>query len=160
MKANELPVITERLLATMQDDGYKQAFLDNVAWVLGFFASYCERRGMQVITIEAAVRFCQEQFGFDYYEPSANLQHSLRRPLLALFEYYQTGSYLRMHPNKSVHANIPEAFGDQRRSQPQPETQISAIQDTYHIHHMQFQKTRRILKFQGIEPVSVATKEP
>ena len=111
MKANELPVITEKLLAAMQSDGYKQAFLDNAAWVLDFFASYCKKRDLQIITIEAAVLFCQEQFGFDYYEPSAHLQNSIRRPLLSLFEYYQTGSYLRIHP-KSVHANIPEAFGD------------------------------------------------
>ena len=48
----------------------------------------------------------------------------------------------------------------------EPQALISAMvenHDAYrgvHIHHMQFQKARCILKFQGIKPVSVATKEP
>ena len=111
MKANELPVITENLLAAMQSDGYSQKFLDSAVWILELFSSYCEKRGLHTISVDAAVLFCKEQFGFDYYEPSASLQHSIRRPLLSLFEYYQTGSYLRIHP-KSVHTKIPEAFGD------------------------------------------------
>ena len=110
MKTKEISVIAEKLLATMQSDGYSQTFLDNAVWILDLFASYCERKNVKEVTIEDAVHFCQEQWGFDYYNPSTNLQHSLRRPLLSLFEYYSTGSYLRYHP-KSVHVNIPEAFG-------------------------------------------------
>lgn len=111
MKTNEISVIAEKLFAAMQSDGYSQNFLDNSAWIINLFALYCERQNVQDVKIENAVQFCQEQWGFDYYNPSANLQYSLRRPLLSLFEYYETGSYLRYHP-RSVHAKIPEAFGD------------------------------------------------
>ena len=110
MKTNEISVVAKNLIAMMQNDGYSQETVVNSSWILEQFASYCEQKKAQEITIEYAVRFCQEKFGFDYYNPSASIQHSLRRPLLSIFEFYETGSYLRIHP-KSVHANIPEAFG-------------------------------------------------
>ena len=110
MKTNEISVTAKELFATMQDDGYSQKFLDNSGWILEQFASYCRRENVQEVTTDVAVQFCQKQWGFDYYNPAVSIQHSLRRPLLSLFEYYDTGSYLRHHP-RSVHANIPEAFG-------------------------------------------------
>ena len=111
MKTKELSVIAEELITTMRSDGYSEGFLNNSAWILGLFTSYCEKQNASDISVEDAVLFCRDQFGFDYYNISADIQHSLRRPLLSLFEFYETGTYLRIHP-KSVHTKIPDAFGN------------------------------------------------
>ena len=63
MKTNEISVIAEKLFATMQSDGYSQKFLDNSAWIINLFASYCERQNVQDVKIENAVQYCQEQWG-------------------------------------------------------------------------------------------------
>ena len=111
MKTNELSAIAEELIIMMRNDGYSESFLNNSKWILGLFASYCKKRNMLDISVEAAVLFCRDHFRFDYYNTSANIQHSLRRPLLSLFEFYETGTYLRIHP-KSVHTKIPDVFGN------------------------------------------------
>ncbi|MBP3239198.1 MAG: tyrosine-type recombinase/integrase [Oribacterium sp.] len=111
MKTHELSVVAGELITAMRNDGYSEGFLNNSAWILGLFASYCEKQNVSDISIEDAVLFCKDHFGFDYYNLSANIQHSLRRPLLSLFEFYETGTYLRIHP-KSVHTKIPDAFGN------------------------------------------------
>ena len=82
MKTHELSVVAGELITAMRNDGYSEGFLNNSAWILGLFASYCEKQNVSDISIEDAVLFCKDYFGFDYYNLSANFKHSLRRPLL------------------------------------------------------------------------------
>lgn len=56
-------------------------------------------------------KFYEEQYDIDIFNPKYNSQLALRRPLLILMEYYETGSYFKSH-HKSVALNVPKEYGE------------------------------------------------
>lgn len=102
MKTKDLPEITAALHEKIKADGYSDTVLDNTRWILGHFGDYCIRKKIPETTVPAAAAFVQECFGFDYYNLTARMQSVLRRPLMILIEYEESGNYLKTHQKGST----------------------------------------------------------
>lgn len=92
MKTKDLPAVAQGLYRKMEADGYSQAVLDTTKWILGHFENYCNIKGIPCITVRVAVDFIKECFGFDYYHTITPMQTVLRRPLLILLEFEESGT--------------------------------------------------------------------
>ena len=97
MKTKDLPEIAAALYEKLKADGYSATVLDNTRWILGHFGNYCLRNGIPEITPSVAAVFVQDCFGFDYYNLTARMQSVLRRPLMILIEFEESGNYLKTH---------------------------------------------------------------
>lgn len=102
MKTKDLPKITSALYEKLKADGYSDTVLDNTRWILKHFENYCIRKKIPEITVPVAAAFVQECFGFDYYNLTARMQSVLRRPLMILIEYEESGNYLKTHQKGST----------------------------------------------------------
>lgn len=102
MKTKDLPAVTDALINKMRADGYSKTVLDNTKWILGHFENYCNRKSILDITVPTAAEFVQECFGFDYYNLTARMQSVLRRPLMILIEFEESGNYLKTHQKGST----------------------------------------------------------
>lgn len=109
MKTKDLPAVTDALINKMKADGYSKTVLDNTKWILGHFEDYCNRKGIPDITVPTAAEFVQECFGFDYYNLTASMQSVLRRPLMILIEFEESGNYLKTHQKGST-TEIPMVY--------------------------------------------------
>ena len=110
-KTKDLPEITSALYEKLKADGYSATVLDNTRWILGHFENYCLRNGIPEITAPVAAAFVQDCFGFDYYNLTARMQSVLRRPLMILIEFEESGSYLKTHQKGST-TEIPLIYKD------------------------------------------------
>lgn len=111
MKTKDLPEITSALYAKLQSDGYSDTVLDNTRWILKHFENYCIKKEIPEITVPVAAAFVQECFGFDYYNLTARMQSVLRRPLMILIEFEESGNYLKTHQKGST-TEIPLIYKD------------------------------------------------
>lgn len=111
MKTKDLPEITAVLYEKLQSDGYSDTVLDNTRWILEHFENYCVRKEILEITVPVAAAFVQECFGFDYYNLTARMQSVLRRPLMILIEFEESGNYLKTHQKGST-TEIPLIYKD------------------------------------------------
>lgn len=111
MKTKDLPEIIAALYEKLQSDGYSDTVLDNTRWILGHFENYCVRKEILEITVPVAAAFVQECFGFDYYNLTARMQSVLRRPLMILIEFEESGNYLKTHQKGST-TEIPLIYKD------------------------------------------------
>lgn len=111
MKTKDLSKITSALYEKLQSDGYSDTVLDNTRWILGHFENYCIRKEIPEITVPVAAAFVQECFGFDYYNLTARMQSVLRRPLMILIEFEESGNYLKTHQKGST-TEIPFIYKD------------------------------------------------
>ncbi len=102
MKTKDLPAITSALIEKMQTDGYSQQRIEDTKWILGHFGNYCNKQGVELITVPIAVEFIRNNFGFDYYNTTSRFQTVLRRPLLILFEFEEFGNYKKTHQRGST----------------------------------------------------------
>ena len=111
MKTKNLPAMTKALLKKMKADGYSQTVLGNTTWILTHFENYCNSQNIPDITVPVAAEFVQRCFGFDYYNTTARMQTVLRRPLLILLEFEESGSYCKTHQRGST-TEIPLPYAD------------------------------------------------
>ena len=109
MKTKDLLAVAESLYKKMETDGYSKNVIGTARWIIGHFHNYCKSHAVVVITIPVAVRFTEECLGFDYYNTTAPMQTVVRRPLLILFEFEESGSYYKTHQRGST-TEIPLAY--------------------------------------------------
>lgn len=86
----------------MEADGYSNSIIGTSRWIIGHFQAYCSTRQIADATVTVAVKFIAECFGFDYYNTSLPVQTVLRRPLLILFEFEESGNYYKTHQRGST----------------------------------------------------------
>ena len=111
MKTKDLPEITSALYQKLKADGYSETVLNNTKWILEHFGNYCVKKKISEITVPVAATFVQECFGFDYYNLNTRMQSVLRRPLMILIEFEESGNYLKTHQKGST-TEIPLIYKD------------------------------------------------
>lgn len=109
MKTKELPSVTRALYEKMTADGYSKPVLDTTRWILGHFETYCRERDINEIDTTIAAGFVQECFGFDYYNTTVPMQTVMRRPLLILIEFEESGNFYKTHQRGST-TEIPPVY--------------------------------------------------
>ena len=111
MNANEIKATAEGLYAKMQQDGYSQSVLDTTQWIINHFEKFCGEKNVREVSIPIIAGFLSEKYDIDYQNPTAGMQTVLRRPLLILMEFYESGNYFKTH-QRGTTTDIPEAFAD------------------------------------------------
>ncbi|MDE7247929.1 MAG: hypothetical protein K2N43_08580 [Lachnospiraceae bacterium] len=109
MNKSEFVPAKESLLERMRQENYSPEVLEKTDWVLVHFKNYCDKQGLEEITISAASDFALECFGFDMFRPALYLQAALRHPLLIFFEFSTTGQYAKKHHQLNS-VDIPQRF--------------------------------------------------
>lgn len=84
-------------LIRLEEDGHSKEVMDTNRWITAHFAQYCDDNQYEEITFELIEEFLRRQYAIDPYEKLCAVQISIRRPLLILWEYSQTGNYLKSH---------------------------------------------------------------
>jgi len=111
MKLNELEPTTFALYQKMAGDNYSDTVIENTKWILNHFQKYCTSNRIEVITASVMAEFLYEKFDIDYYKPILRMQTVLRRPLLILMEFYESGNYCKTHQRGST-TEIPLIYTD------------------------------------------------
>ena len=111
MKTKDIPAIAAELMAKMAVDGFSQETVEVTRWITGLFQKYCDDNGYDEAEIPVAVEFFKERFCLDYYAQLLSVQTVIRKPLLNLFEFEESGNYLHFHP-KSRNTTTPVEFKD------------------------------------------------
>ena len=109
MKTTELPKVADSLYKRMEADGYSRSVVETAKWIIGHFGNYCSNLEIPDITVPIAVKFLEECFGVDYYNTTIAMHTVVRRPLLILFEFEESGSYLKSHQRGST-TEIPMVY--------------------------------------------------
>jgi len=109
MKTRDLPAVATALYEKMGKDGYSKDVIGTAKWIIGHFNNYCISRNIPVVTIPTAAEFIRECFGFDYYNTTIPMHTVVRRPLLILFEFEESGTYYKTHQRGST-TEIPAAY--------------------------------------------------
>jgi integrase len=109
MKTKDLPSVSDALYKKMGRDGYSTPVIDTARWIIGHFNNYCKERDISEITVPVAAEFIRECFGFDYYNTTIPVQTVVRRPLLILLEFEESGSYYKTHQRGST-TKIPLSY--------------------------------------------------
>jgi integrase len=111
MKTKEIKKTAESLYLRMKDDGYSQSVLDTTKWIIGHFEKYCLTKKVPLVDVPVIAKFLSEQYDIDYQNPSAGMQTVLRRPLLILIEFYESGNYCKTH-QRGCTTEIPLIYAD------------------------------------------------
>ena len=98
------------LLEKMAQDNYSNGTIRKYDWIISHFEHYCEKNGIDEITLSSAADFIRECFGFEMLAAHLPLQSAIRYPLLSFFEFSQNGSYAKRHQSPSS-VDIPPCFG-------------------------------------------------
>ena len=153
MKTKDLPAVTAALLERLKADGYSDTVLDNNRWILGHFGNYCAERGITEIDVPVAATFVKDCFGFDYYNLTARMQSVLRRPLMTLIEFEESGNYLKSHQWGST-TEIPLSYQNIFLEYRQDVNATSLSQNTKERKLWVFTKYFQYLEEQGIQELS------
>jgi integrase len=111
MRVSEINETAEGLYERMKKDRYSQSVIEVTKWVISNFEQYCNSRGIITVDVPAMARFLSEQYGIDYQCPKLRIQTQLRRPLLIMVEFYESGSYYKTHQRGSA-TEIPLEYAD------------------------------------------------
>ena len=106
----ELKEQVEKCLFRLEKDGHSKDVMDTNRWVTRHFTQYCEMNQYDEITFEVILEFLRRQYAIDPFDKLCGSQISIRRPLLILWEYSQTGNYLRSHLPEQT--RVPLVYGD------------------------------------------------
>jgi len=109
MKTKDLPSVADALYEKMGKDGYSKTVIGTTKWIIGHFSNYCSSKEISVITVPVAAEFIRECFGFDYNNTTISMQTVVRRPLLILFEFDESGNYYKSHQRGST-TEIPLSY--------------------------------------------------
>ena len=102
MKVSEISKTAEALYARMKKDRYSQSAIEVTEWVIGHFERYCNNRGIIFVDVPVMAQFLLEQYDIDYQYPKLRMHCTLRRPLLILVEFYESGNYCKTHQRGST----------------------------------------------------------
>lgn len=111
MKQEELVLNCGRLYARLAEDGYSADVISTNKWILEHFQKYCLAHGFNEITMPVAIQFLKEKYDIDYLTPTSGMQTVLRRPLLILFEFSESGNYCKTHQRGST-TEVPLIYAD------------------------------------------------
>lgn len=92
-----IPIYIKRL----EDDGFSKDTVDVGKWITNHFRKYCLKNNISNIDMKVISTFYLEQYDIDIYNLACIRQATLRKPLLTLFELYETNTYYKNHPMKS-----------------------------------------------------------
>jgi integrase len=109
MKVNEINDTAMALYARMEKDRYSQNVIEVTKWVIDHFERYCNDREIVSVDVPTMTRFLSEQYDIDYQYPKLRMQSQLRRPLLIMAEFYESGNYYKTHQRGST-TEIPLEF--------------------------------------------------
>ena len=153
MKTKDLPAVADALYQKMQADGYSKNVIGTARWIIGHFQQYCSSRQIEVVKVPVAVEFTTECFGFDYYNTTTPLQTVVRRPLLILFEFEESGGYYKTHQRGS-NTEIPLAYKDLFLEYRDVVNQLNLCKNSKERKLWVFTKYFEYLEHQGIEATS------
>jgi len=102
MKVIEIKETAKALYARMEKDRYSQSVIEVTKWVIDHFERYCNDRGIASVDVPRIAQFLAEQYDIDYQYPKLRMQSQLRRPLLILVEFHESGSYCKTHQRGST----------------------------------------------------------
>ena len=92
-----IPVYIKRL----EDDGFSKDTVDVGKWITEHFKKYCLKKSISDIDMKVISTFYLEQYDIDIYHLACIRQATLRKPLLTLFELYESNTYYKSHPMKT-----------------------------------------------------------
>lgn len=92
-----IPIYIKRL----EDDGFSKDTVDIGKWITNHFRKYCLKNNISDIDMNVISAFYLEQYDIDIYNLACIRQATLRKPLLTLFELYETNTYYKNHPMKT-----------------------------------------------------------
>ena len=99
MKIDEIQSTASALYERMLHDGYSPCILANTRWIIDHFEKYCRTYGIEIVNMPLIAHFLDEKFGiYCYAKPEIPMQSVLRRPLLILMEFYESGNYYNSYP--------------------------------------------------------------
>jgi site-specific recombinase XerD len=108
MTRAELSRQIEQCLCRLEKDGHSKEVIDTNRWITDHFAQYCEENQHDEITFELITEFLRRQYAIYPFERLCAVQLSVRRPLLILWEYSQTGNYLKSHLHEQT--KVPSVY--------------------------------------------------
>lgn len=86
-----------KFIAKLETDGISYDTMEVSKWITNYFKEYCLENNIELIDLEVIHKFYKNRFGYNINEANCNVQFVIRRPLLILMEYYETGTYLKSH---------------------------------------------------------------
>ncbi len=153
MKTKDLHAVADALYQKMQADGYGKSVIGTARWIIGHFQQYCSSRQIEDVAVPVAVEFTAECFGFDYYNTIIPMQTVVRRPLLILFEFEESGGYYKTHQRGS-NTEIPLVYKDLFLEYRDVVNQLNLCQNSKERKLWIFTKYFEYLEKQGIETTS------
>ena len=110
MTRTELQVQISQCLCRLVNDGHSKEVLSTNQWILGHFSKYCDINQYVEISFETISEFLKQKYDIDVYTRLCATQISIRGPLLVLWEYSQTGNYLKSHSYEQT--KVPQVFSE------------------------------------------------
>ena len=153
MKTKDLHAVADALYQKMQADGYSKSVIGTARWIIGHFQQYCSSRQIEDVAVPVAVEFTAECFGFDYYNTIIPMQTVVRRPLLILFEFEESGGYYKTHQRGS-NTEIPLVYKNLFLEYRDVVNQLNLCQNSKERKLWIFTKYFEYLEKQGIETTS------
>jgi integrase len=104
MHIKELHPTAVALYEKLKSDMHSKSILGTAQWVIGHFEKYCTANGIETVDMPLVAQFLAGQYDIDCYaHPVAvHMQSVIRRPLLILMEFYESGSYCKTHQRGST----------------------------------------------------------
>lgn len=109
MNTQEYIEFIPKFIEKIKSDGMSSEVIKTNIWITNHFKEYCLNNSIEFIEMGVIKDFYQKQYNIDIYNICCSQQTILRRPLIILMEFYQTGSYFKTH-QKSSAIDIPENF--------------------------------------------------
>lgn len=98
-----------KFLEKLKEDGMSSSVIEVSKWITNHFRKYCISNEIQYVDMEVIKNFYMKQYDIDIYDIKCPYQTTLRRPLLILMEYYQSGNYFKTH-QKSSKLNVSKKY--------------------------------------------------
>ena len=111
MRTQEYIEFIPIFLSKIENDGVSNDTLNISKWITNYFKEYCLEKNIECIDMEVISIFYKKRFGYNIDEPNCNVQISIRRPLLILMEYYNTGTYSKSY-KKGHELLIPNCYSE------------------------------------------------
>ena len=107
MKTQEFVELIPDYKKKLVKDGLSASIIGIAKRVTNDFKEYCFNNNIEIINMEVIKKFYFEKYFFDFDNPEKRYYYSLRKVLLSVMEYYNTGQCLKRH-NKLSEINVPD----------------------------------------------------
>ena len=109
MKTQEFVELIPDYKKKLVKDGLSASIIGIAKRVTNDFKEYCFNNNIEIINMEVIKKFYFEKYFFDFDNPEKRYYYSLRKVLLSVMEYYNTGQCLKRH-NKLSEINVPDKY--------------------------------------------------